>query len=104
VDFIEDALAFKRVSLRVGRTLAETVVAWREDRPHALIVDIDAMTPHDARQLQAAIVETEWHGPVIAIGDPTPEHRESLPVGDILGSKLTSLELVNTLARVIERT
>lgn len=99
-EFVQDALAFTRITLRVGRSLAETITGLREHVIDALLVDIDTLTPAEAGQLQAGITEVRWRGRVIAVGTATAAHREQLAIAHQLGAKLTSLELRNALLAI----
>jgi hypothetical protein len=101
--FIQDALAFKRISLHVGRTQAEALAAVRNLAVDALLVDIDALSPGEAGELQAAITAVPWPGRVIAIGAATPSHREQLVIHHELSAELTSTELRDAMLAISRR-
>ncbi|MEO8704303.1 MAG: hypothetical protein ABI867_29890 [Kofleriaceae bacterium] len=97
-EFVQDALAFKPVTLRVGRSLGDAVVALREHRFDVLLVDIDALSPDEAGQLQAGLTHVHWRGRVVTIGTATAGHRDRLVIHHELAARLTSIELRNAIA------
>jgi hypothetical protein len=99
-EFVEDALAFKPVSVRIGRTIEETLAALRGSTRAALVVDVDAMIPELAVQLQIALADgssSEWRGPLIGIGSRAVE---PLRFDHVLGSRVTSYELRNLVSLI----
>jgi hypothetical protein len=100
--WIESELArtASTVTIQVGRRVRTIISALVKDpppRPQLLIVDFDALTSGELRELHA-IREGGWHGRLIGLGAIPPGLRASLAVDHVLTAPFIRDSLLDRVA------